>query len=278
VIKAFVFGLLMLVVGFLLWQLVAGEFFNPAEKLAVEADKENFDWFICSSCARLFMAEVTTRKGYCPYCKFQMMLVTEDKRVFGKSADESEFAWFFSPECGNVFFAYAIEEMGVCPYCAEPLDLTVPRSSVAEDAGSVPLRWVKANIGMLLLACVAVFAVSIAGIYVLLERRTVLSLRPIDGTVSEEVNIDLSKWRARKKQLTLGDGENDDIILNHPSLKGVRCVLSFVRVGGKTRAYLSRSSHEPILINEKCEYNPRLRDHDKIQLGDILFEVSTRDK
>jgi len=107
----------MLVVGFLLWQLVAGEFFNPAEKLAVEADKENFDWFICSSCARLFMAEVTTRKGYCPYCKFQMMLVTEDKRVFGKSADESEFAWFFSPECGNVFFAYAIEEMGVCPYC-----------------------------------------------------------------------------------------------------------------------------------------------------------------
>jgi len=92
------------------------------------------------------------------------------------------------------------------------------------------------------------------------------------------VNIDLSKWRARKKQLTLGDGENDDIILNHPSLKGVRGVLSFVRVGGKTRAYLSRSSHEPILINEKREYNPRLRDHDKIQLGDILFEVSTRDK
>ena len=137
--KSVVFGLLILVTGFFLWQMIIGVFFNPAENLSVGIDKEDFDWFTCASCGRLFMAEVTTRKGYCPYCKFQMMLVTEDRRVSGRSSDESKFIWFFSPRCGKVFFAFETERPGACPYCAEPLDLASPLVAVAAN-GSNPLR------------------------------------------------------------------------------------------------------------------------------------------
>lgn len=272
--KAVVFGLLILVTGFFLWQMIIGVFFNPAEDLAAGIDKEDFDWFTCASCGRLFMAEVTTRKGYCPYCKFQMMLITEDKRVFGRGAGESEFIWFFSPQCGKVFFAFATEQPGACPYCAEPLDLAAPFVAVAAN-GSNPLR---AYAGKLFWGSLGLFAISIAGIYILLENRTVLSLEPIEGAVSKETKIVLSKWQTRKKKLTLGGAPDDDIVLNEPSLKDVRCVLSFVRVGGKTHAYLSRGSNKPILVNEKPEYNPRLHNHDKIKLGDVVFEVNTRDK
>ena len=280
-IKAVVFGLLILLIGFVLWQLIVGEFFNPAEELAVAVNKENFDWFSCSSCGKLFMAEVTTRKGYCPYCKFQMMLVTEDKRVLAKSVNKSDFICFFSPKCGRVFFAYETKQMGICPYCAEPVDLTAPRTTVPEGPSSVPARlaaWTKANSGKLLLGSMGLFIVSVAVIYLLIENRTVLSLRSIEGAVSEEANIKLSKWQTRKKRLTLGDTEDDDIVLPEPSLKDIHYVLSFVRVGGKTHAYLSRSPDQPILINEKKQYNPRLHDHDIIKLGDVVFEVNTKDK
>jgi hypothetical protein len=122
------------------------------------------------------------------------------------------------------------------------------------------------------------FIISIAGIYILLESRTILSLKPLEGATSPETRIELSKWKTRKKKLTLGNTAEYDIVLTDPSLKDTRCELSFVRVGGKIRAYIRRGSNEPIWVNEKPEYNPRLNDRDKVRLGDVVFEVHSRDK
>jgi DNA-directed RNA polymerase subunit RPC12/RpoP len=277
--KAVIFSFLMLVTGFVLWQMIVGEFFNPAQELAVEVEKENFAWFSCSNCGALFMAEETTRKGYCPYCKFQMMLATEDKKVLAKSPDKSEFTSFLSPECGKVFFANATGQMGNCPYCKESIDLTAPIATVASKESPDPLvAWANDHYGKLLLGAFVVLVFSVGGIYVLLENRIILSLNPIEKHVSEGTKIEFSKWRTRKKKLTLGDAKGDDIILKNPSLKGVQCELSFVRVGGKTRAYLRHKSNHPILVNEKPQYNPRLKDHDKVRLGDLLFEVHAREE
>lgn len=279
--KALIFGLLMLLVGFFLWRLVAVELFNPAEKLTVGVDKENFAWFECSNCGNPFMAEATTRRGYCPYCNFQMMLVTEDKRVMGKSVDGDDFAWFFSHECGNVFYARETKKTGTCPYCAESVNLTAPRTTIAKGSVEAPSRlaaWTKDNYGILLMGTLVLFTISAACVCFLIESRTILSLRPVEGIVSQDSKIELSKWQTRKKRLTLGNAQGDDIILTEPSLKGDQYILSFVRVGGKTRAYLSRDSDQPVLINEEKEYNPRLHNRDRIRLGDVVFEVSTRDR
>jgi predicted component of type VI protein secretion system len=69
-----------------------------------------------------------------------------------------------------------------------------------------------------------------------------------------------------------------DIVLEAPSLKDIYCILSFVRVGGKTHAYLRHRSNEPVWINDKPQYNAQLKDHDKVRIGDVVFEVHTRDK
>ncbi len=279
VTKAVILGALMLLVGFLLWRLIAAELVNPAKELAVAVDKEDFAWFACSSCGKTFMGQATTRKGYCPYCKFQMMLATEDKRVLGEGTNDQDYAWFFSRECGNLFFARDTGRMGVCPYCAEPLDLTAPKTTVAMDS-SRPARvvaWTRANFRGLLAGALAIFVVSVGAIYFLIETRTILSLRPVEGAVSQGAGIEFSRWQSRKKTITIGNAQNNDVVLTEPSLGGVRYVVSFVRVGGKTRAYLSRSQNRPITINEESQYNPRLQDHDKVRLGNAVFEVSTRD-
>jgi DNA-directed RNA polymerase subunit RPC12/RpoP len=280
--KALVLAFLMLLMGFALWRLVAGELSSPAEDIAKVMDEENFAWFDCSSCGNLFMAEATTRKGYCPYCKFQMMLVTEDKRVMGKRAGGDDFKWFFSHECGNIFFAHASERVGSCPYCAEPVDLSITETPVVANAGSVPLQlaaWTRAHSGKLVLGAFALIAVSIAGICLVIENRIVLSLNPIEGAVSQVARIELSKRQAKKKKLTMGSLQGDDIFLAETLLHGARYVFSFVQVGGKIRAYLSRSQEDqPVLINEETQFNPRLRNHDRIKLGDVVFEVSNSDR
>ena len=275
--KAVVCGFLFLAIGFVLWQVIAGEFINPAEELSTRINKENFEWFKCPACGDLFMAEVTTRKGYCPYCQSQLMLVTEAKRVVGTSVDESQFFWFFSPECGNVFFACQTDKMGKCPYCGELLDLTAPEATDLEHPPQL-VAWTKFNFGKLLLGTFGIFAISVAGIYFLLERRTMLSFKPVEGPVPVTMKIELSKWMARKKKVTLGDTPDNDIVLKDPSLKDTNCVLSFVRVGGKLHAYLSQGSNKPVWINEKLQYNPRLHDQDKVKLGDVIFEVKAREK
>lgn len=277
--KAVIFGLLILGIGFILWQIIVGEISTPVEDLGMKVNKENFDWFTCPSCGELFMAEATTRKGHCPYCGSQMMLVSEAKRVLGTSVDEDEFVCFLSPGCRKVFFAYETQEMGKCPYCGEALDLTAPVTTVhGEESPPQLLAWTRSNFGALLTGIMGLFVASVAGIYIILQSRTILSLRPVEGAVSKKTKIELSKWKTRKKKITLGNKPNDDIILKDPSLKDVHCVLSFVRVGGKTHAYLSRSANQPIWVNEKPQYNPRLHDRDKVKLGDVIFEVSTREK
>ena len=198
------------------------------------------------------------------------------------SAGAEEFEWFFSHKCGNIFFAHASERMGACPYCAEAVDLTITETPVVAGAGSVPLQlaaWTRAHSGKLILGILALCAVSIAGICLALENRIVLSLNPIEGAVSQVAKIELSKRQARKKKLTMGSLQSDDIFLAETMLHGARYVFSFVQVGGKIRAYLSRSQEDqPVLINEETQFNPRLRNHDKIKLGDVMFEVSTRDR
>jgi DNA-directed RNA polymerase subunit RPC12/RpoP len=277
--KALFFGILMIAVGFILWRMIASEFFNPAEELAAGVNRENFSWFTCSSCGKLFMAEVTTLKGRCPYCNTQMMLVTEDRRVMGRSVDESEFIWFFSPQCGKVFFAYNTGNLGTCPYCGESIELTAPLiADLKEESAAADLRvWAKAHASGLLFGALAVLVVSLTCIYLLLERRVMLSLEPVGNAVSENARIELSKRQIRKKQLTLGNEEDSDVILSDPSMKGHRYVLSFVRVGGKMHAYLHHGSNKPIKVNQKPEYNPRLKDSDEVTLGDVVFKVHTRD-
>jgi len=276
--KAVFFGFLLLVIGFVLWQIVAGEFFNPADKLVTKISKENFDWFKCPACGSLFMAEATTRKGYCPYCASQVMLVPEAGRVIGRSVDDSHFFPFFSPKCGNVFFAYETGESGKCPYCGETLALTAPKTIDLEEETPTLIAWTRANFGRVVMGVLGLFAISIAFIYVLMQSRTVLSLKPVQGTVSTATHIELSKWKARKKKITLGDTADNDIVLKDPSLKKTNCVLSFVRVGGKTHAYLSEGSNNPIWINEKLQYNPRLHNRDRVKLGNVVFEVKTKEK
>jgi hypothetical protein len=168
--------------------------------------------------------------------------------------------------------------MGRCAYCGEELDLTAPVTIDHSQQTPPMTAWNRPPFGGLLTGAVVLFVLSIAGIYILLERRIILSLNPTEGTVSKETRIELSQWKARKKKLTLGNTPDSDILLKDSSLKDVHCVLSLVRVGGKTHAYLSGSANKPILINEKFKYNPRLHHQDKIKLGDKEFEVDTRDK
>ncbi len=277
--KAVVFGLLLVGICFILWHIIAGEISTPVEDLAMKVDKENFEWFTCPSCGELFFAEATTRKGSCPYCGSQMMLVSEVERVIGRSVDESKFVCFFSPKCKKVFFAYETQETGKCPYCAEVLELIAPVTAVHdEESDSLLLAWTESNFGAFLTGIMGLFVASVAGIYVIMQSRTILSLKPVEGVVSEKTKIELSKWKTRKKKITLGDNPDNDIILKDPSLKDVHCILSFVRVGGKTHAYLRRTTNQPIWINEKPEYNARLHDHDKVKLGEVIFEVSTKEK
>ena len=275
--KPIIFGLLILVVGFFLWRMVAVEFSDPSDTLAVRGDKENFKWFACLHCDELFMAEATTKKGHCPYCQTQMMLETESKRIFGQGADESEFVWYLSAECGRVFFALDIKDMGTCPYCSEPIELTAPVSTDLEQPPPQLIVWARANARGLFATVLGVFAISMAGFYFVRERQIMLSLSPIDTAVSNEMKIELTRHQLRKKELTLAGKEGADIVLRNPSLKELQLILSFVRVGGKTHSYLHHKSNHAIQVNERPEYNPRLKDHDKVQLGDIVFEVFARE-
>lgn len=276
--KALVFGCLVLVTWLALWMMINSELLTPTDDLAAGVDRENFSWFTCSGCGKLFMAEATTMKGSCPYCKFQLMLITEDKRLMGQSVDEDDFIWFFSPACGKIFFAYETNKIGSCPYCEEQIELSAPLVADLEGPASNRLvTWSKAHSGKLLFGVLIIFAASLTGIYFLLERQIVLSFEPVNRAGSEPANIELSRRQIRKKQITIGDGNDDDIELKIPSLKDFHYVLSFVRVGGKLHAYLHHGLNKPIRVNEKPEYNPRLKNHDKIELGDIMFEVHTRE-
>ncbi|MBI4831579.1 MAG: hypothetical protein HY801_08505 [Candidatus Lindowbacteria bacterium] len=200
------------------------------------------------------MAEATTRKGSCPYCGFQMMLVTEDKKVVGAGADDADFIWFFSPACKKLFFAYQTHKMGKCPYCGEAIDLTAPATIEHLKQPSRIATLLKANFGKLLMAALGLFAVSIAGIYILLENRVILSLEPVEGALSEAARINLSRRLIKKKRLTLGGSTDDDIVVRDPSLKNTKCTFSFVRVGG------------------------RIKNHDKVRIGDTVFEVHAQEK
>ena len=274
--KAVVFGLLMLAVGFVFWNTIDKEFFNPAEEIKIAADKEDLTWFFCSDCRKIFMAEETTKKGYCAYCGSAMMLITEDNRGFSTSTNEDEFEWFFSPGCGKLFFARETREMGNCPYCGEPVDVTLTPECPTEEP---PLRvaMVKTHAGKILAVAIGLFVVSVSSIYLLLQKRVILTLEPVEGAPSEEARIELSRRQTKKKRLTLGNSTDDDILLKDASLDDIHYLFSFVRVGGKTYAYLSRGKNKPIWINDKPEYNPKLKDRDKIKIGDIVFEVHTRD-
>ncbi|MBI5114924.1 FHA domain-containing protein [Candidatus Poribacteria bacterium] len=276
--KAFVFGLLMLIIGFVLWRMIAGGFFDPSRKVVAGVSKENFSWFTCANCGKLFMAEATTRKGNCPYCGFQMMLVTEDKKVMGAGADDSDFVWFFSPACKKLFFAYQTHELGKCPYCGESIDLTAPATIDLQQPPPRLISMLRANMGKLFLGVMGVLAASIAGIYIFLENRVIMSLEPIQGARSGKERIDLSKRLIKRKRLTLGASTNDDIVIRDPSLKGAQCSFSFVHVGGKTHAYLHGKSNQPISVNDKLQYNPQLKNHDKVRIGDIVFEVHAHEK
>jgi hypothetical protein len=95
----------------------------------------------------------------------------------------------------------------------------------------------------------------------------------VSGALSDKQKIELLKRQIKKKHLTLGPLPEDDIKIDHPSLKGFNCMLSFVRVGGNTHVYLRRKANQPIWVNDKPEYNAQLKDHDKVKLGDLIFEV-----
>jgi DNA-directed RNA polymerase subunit RPC12/RpoP len=257
--------------------MVAAEFSKPSDDLAVQRDTENFEWFLCSNCNKVFMAEATTKKGHCPYCQYQMMLETESKRISGKGSDESEFICFFSPECGNIFFANDTQQMGTCPYCREPIDLTAPVSTDLEQPPPKLLAWVGNHAKGLFAIALGVFAVSMTGFYFLRERQVMLSLSPIDTAASEDSTIELSRHHLRKKELFLSGKEDADIVLKNPALRDLQLILSFVRVGGKTHSYLHQKSNHAIQVNDRPEFNPRLKDHDKVQLGDVVFEVYARE-
>jgi len=267
----------MLTVGFILWLMVAAEFSNPADTLAVRGDKENFEWFSCPTCGELFMAEATTKKGYCPYCRSQVILVTETKRVVGAGVDESKFAWFLSSKCGNVFFARETHEMGACPYCNEPIELNVPVSTDLEQPLPPFIVWTKTHGKGLLATTLAVFAISMTGLYLLRERQIMLALCPIDETVSNNTKIELTRHQLKKKKVTISDKEGSDIVVKDPALKDLQLIMSFVRVGRRTHSYLHQKSNLAIQVNNKPEYNPRLKDHDKVQLGNVVFEVFARE-
>jgi DNA-directed RNA polymerase subunit RPC12/RpoP len=271
--KAVVAGLLVLAVGFLLWRMIVGESYRPSEQLVAGIDREHFDWFTCPSCNRLFMAEATTRKGYCPYCNFQLMLVTEDKKLVGTSVNEREFIWFFSPKCGRVFFAYETGEAGVCPYCRESIVLTAPPSTDLEEAPLPAVAWLRDHSRWILAGSVGLFIASLAGIFVALERQIVLTLEPVEGTLWKEARIALSRRQTRGKKLVVGDTADADIVLKNLLPGDVHYELSFVRVGGKTHSYLHHGSNRPIYVNGQPQYNPRLKDHDKVRIGEAVFEV-----
>ena len=270
--KGFIFGLLLLLIGFLFWAMVAGQLFNPVEDMAAKMDKENFAWFTCPGCAKLFMAEETAKKGSCPYCGLTMMLGVEQKRILGASVDKEQFISFFSPKCNRLFFAYATGEEGQCPYCGEGLFLTAPKTVAPQDAPPVVVAFAKEHKGAILAAVLVLAAILGSAIYIFLQNRVILSFEPIGGTALDK-KIELLKRQIKKKQLTLGPSPNDDIKLIHPSLKDFNCTLSFVRVGGNTHAYLRRTVNQPIWVNDKPEYNAHLKDRDKVKLGDLLFEV-----
>ncbi|RJP64436.1 MAG: hypothetical protein C4532_19280 [Candidatus Abyssobacteria bacterium SURF_17] len=275
--KAFVAGLLILAIGFVLWQLITRELSHPTDQMAVRIDKERMIWFACPSCNKMFMAEETTKKGYCPYCSFETILVG-DKKVLGKSSEGSGFVWFFSPNCGKFFLAYETKQAGKCPYCGEVIDLTAPPTTDLQTEPAPVVALIQPHAKKLLAAAIALFIISIAGIYVLLESRVVLSLKPIAGAASEEASIALSRRQVKKKKLTLGNAPDADIVVNDPALSNARCVLSFVRVGGKTHAYLRYTTNQPVWVNEKFQYNPHLKDHDKVKIGNIIFEVHAHGK
>jgi DNA-directed RNA polymerase subunit RPC12/RpoP len=272
--KGIVFGALLLATGFVLWQMVAGEFSDPLTKVAMnKVQKEDFDWFTCPSCGKLFMAEATGKKGSCPYCGFTMMLGIEQKRVIGTSVDESEFVSFFSPKCKNLFFAYQTGQKGKCPYCGESIELTAPATIDLEESPPGLLVFAKAHAVIIFLMVIVLGGIAALSIYILMGRRVILSLQPLEGALSDKRKIEVLKRQIKKKQLTLGVSTSDDISINHPSLEDFHCTLSFVRVGGNTHAYLHRNANLPILVNDKPQYNAQLKDHDKVKLGDILFEV-----
>jgi DNA-directed RNA polymerase subunit RPC12/RpoP len=271
--KGLIFGLLLLLIGFLFWVMVISQLSNPVQDIAVKMDKENFEWFTCPSCAKLFMAEATAKKGSCPYCGFTMMLGVEQKRVLATSVDKSQFASFLCPACNKLFFAYKTGETGRCPYCGEPILLAAPATVSPEDTLPAALVFVKDYGGMIFLAMIVLGVLAAVGIYLMLQNRVILSLEPVGGALRDKQKIELLKRQIKKKHLTLGASASDDIKINHPSLKNFKCTLSFVRVGGNTHAYLKRDVNEPIWVNNKPEYNVQLKNRDKIKLGDIVFEV-----
>ncbi len=270
--KGLVCGLLLLLTGFILWRMIAGELSTPVSKVAAGVKKENFAGFSCPSCGKLFMAEVTTKKGRCPYCGFTMYLGEEEK-VFGVSADESQFVPFFSPACKKLFFAYQTNEIGQCPYCGEPINLAVTSTVDLQEPPSGLLALVSAHAGTLILIALALFGISVASVYIMYENRVMLSLEPIAGSLSEMKRVELRRRQIKRRQLTLGASMNDDITISDPSLNGINYTLSFVQVGRNTHAYLRRSSNQPILVNDKPQYNANLKDRDKIQLGKVTYEV-----
>lgn len=271
--KGLIFGLLLLLIGFLFWAMVISQLTNPVEDVAAKMDKENFEWFTCPSCSKLFMAEATAKKGSCPYCGFTMMLGVEQKRVLATSVDKSQFASFLCPACNKLFFAYQTGETGNCPYCGEPILLAAPATVSPENALPAPVAFVKDYGGAILLAVVVLLALASAAIYLILQNRVILSLDPVGGALPDKQKIELLKRQIKKKHLSLGASASDDIKINHPSLKNFKCTLSFVRVGGNTHTYLKRDVNEPILVNDKPEYSVQLKDRDRIKLGDIVFEV-----
>lgn len=275
--KAFIAGVLILAIGFVLWQMISKELARPTDEVAARIEKERMTWFTCSSCRRMFMAEETTKKGYCPYCSFETMLV-KDKKVVGKSVAQDGFVWFLSPNCGKLFLAYETKTTGKCPYCGEAIELTAPHTADLRVEPPRIVALIQPHAGKLFVAAIALFLVSTAGIYVLLQSRVVLSLEPIEGAVSEEAGITLSRRQVKKKKLTLANSPDADIVVKDPALSNARCVLSFVRVGGKTHTYLRHTTNQPVWVNEKLQYNPQLKDNDKIRIGNIIFEVHTRGK
>lgn len=275
--KAIVFGFLILIVGFFLWRMIDAESYNPSQSLAVDVDKENFEWFTCPGCDELFMAEVTTRKGYCPYCQLQIMLITEAKRAFGRSTDKTEFVWLLSPDCGNVFFARDTGLMGICPYCREGILLVAPPTHDLEQPSTKIIAAVRQYSGGIFAGGILLFAFSITGLYFLRQRQVVISLKPVEEGISVEKEIRLSRRQIKNKKLTLSGADDADIVVHSPSLKDVKYTISFVEIGGKTRAYLHQSKNQPIQVNEKPELNPRLNNNDKVRLGDVTFEVCSKE-
>ena len=138
------------------------------------------------------------------------------------------------------------------------------------------MAWARANFGGLLAGAIGVFALSMTGLILLREKQIMLSLKPIGESASQDMAIELSRRQIRKKKLTIAGSDTADVVLQNPSLKDIQVILSFVRVGGRTKTYLSHKSNKAVQINENTQHNPRLKDGDKIRLGDVTFEVHAR--